>query len=83
MTTAIEKLTNILLLEAEKCQDRAVFGGLACYTDTWTKGATILFGPGATGWIQEVANRLRAYSDLTDLTARREAVGALLDMLKA
>ena len=33
--TPIEKLSKILNLEAEKYQDRAVFGGLARYADTW------------------------------------------------
>ena len=48
MTAPIEKLTKILHLEAEKYQDRAVFGGLARYADTWLQEAKAVFGPEAT-----------------------------------
>jgi len=78
----IKKLTKILHLEAEKCQDRAVLGGLARYTDTWLREARATFGPEADAWVQGVADRLRAYSDLSDPSARREAVTALLNLLK-
>ena len=50
MTTATEKLTKILNLEAEKCQDRAVFGGLVQYADTWLQEAETAFGPDAADW---------------------------------
>jgi len=83
MTTPVEKLTNILCLEAEKYQDRAVFGGLARFADTWLREAGDTFGPEATDWVQAVADRLRAYSDLPDRTSRQEAVTELLEMLKA
>ncbi|MEE8307857.1 MAG: hypothetical protein V3R81_11370, partial [Gammaproteobacteria bacterium] len=72
MTTPIEKLTKILRLEAEKCQDRAVFGGLARYADTWSKESKDLFGPEASGWAQEMSTRLRAYSSLPDQAARQQ-----------
>jgi ATP-dependent DNA helicase RecG len=83
MITPVEKLTKILRLEAERYQDRAVFGGLARYADTWYQEAKAAFGPGETDWIQKVTDRLRAYSSLPDLAVRQEAVGALLEMLKA
>jgi len=83
MTTPIEKLTKILRLEAEKYQDRAVFGGLARYTDTWLQEAEAAFGLEAAGWVQAVADRLRAYSSLPDPAARKEAMAALLEMLQA
>ncbi|HUV89330.1 MAG TPA: ATP-dependent DNA helicase RecG [Anaerolineae bacterium] len=83
MTTPIKKLTKILQLEAEKYQDRAVFGGLARYADTWVQEAGAALGPEASGWAQEVADRLRAYRDLPDSVARQEAVAALLEMLQA
>ncbi len=83
MTTPVKKLTNILRLEAEKCQDRAVFGGLARYTDTWSQEARAAFGPEADDWIQAVADRLGVYGSLPDQTARQEAVATLLEMLKA
>jgi ATP-dependent DNA helicase RecG len=82
MTTPTEKLIAILHLEAEKCEDRAVLGGLARYADTWMREARTTFGSGAEDWAQAVADRLRAYSDLPDQTARRGAVTTLLRMLE-
>jgi ATP-dependent DNA helicase RecG len=70
----IEKLTKILRLEAEKCEDRAVFGGLTRYADTWLQEAN--------AWIQQVAERLCLYSDLSDKPARQETLTSLLEMLK-
>jgi ATP-dependent DNA helicase RecG len=82
MTTPVEKLTKILRLEAEKHQDRAVFGGLVRYADTWAIEAEDFFEPAAADWIREVTDLLRAYSALSDHTARQKAMAALLDMLK-
>jgi ATP-dependent DNA helicase RecG len=82
MTTPIEKLTKILRLEEEKCQDRAVFGGLARYADTWLQEASVTFDPDGDAWVQQVAERLRTYSDLSDHSARQEALAALSEMLK-
>lgn len=82
MTTPIEKLTKILRLEAEKCQDRAVFGGLGRYADTWLEEAGDAFGPDAAGWVQGVADRLRGYGGLPDVSARQAALGALLETLQ-
>ncbi len=72
-TKPVEKLIKILELEAEKHQDQAVVGGLASYAETWTQEAQVAFGPDASAWIEEIAERLRTYSDLPDATARREA----------
>ncbi len=83
MTTPIKKLTKILRLEAERYQDRAVFGGLTRYADTWSREAQAIFGPEASDWIQEVADRLRVYSSLPEPAVRQETVAALLEMLKA
>lgn len=82
MTQAVEKLTKILLLEAEKHQDRAVFGGLARYADTWSQETEGLFIPEAADWVKEVTHRLRAYSSLADSVARQHAVATLLNMLQ-
>ncbi len=79
---SIQKLTKILNLETERYQDRAVFGGLARFADTWLQEAGADFGPEATGWVQAVADRLQAYSSLPDRTAREEAVTALLEMIE-
>jgi ATP-dependent DNA helicase RecG len=82
MTAPIQKLTKILRLEAEKCQDRAVFGGLVRFADTWLQEAEAAFGPDARTWVQGVADQLRAYSSLPDSAARQEAVAALLETLQ-
>ncbi|MDY6874880.1 MAG: ATP-dependent DNA helicase RecG [Chloroflexota bacterium] len=82
METPDEKLTKILHLEAEKCQDRAVFGGLARYVGTWLQEAEAAFGPEAADWIQAVADQLHAYSSLPDSAARHEAITALSELLQ-
>ncbi len=82
MTAPTEKLTNILQLEAEKYQDKAVWGGLARYADTWRQESQTAFGPDAADWVQEIAQRLRTYSDLPDAPARRQAMAALLEILE-
>ena len=83
MTTPTEKLGKILRLEAEKYQDRAVLGGLARYAATWSREAGAAFGPEAAGWVQAVADWLRAYSSLSDPAARQEAMATLLETLDA
>jgi ATP-dependent DNA helicase RecG len=83
MTTPVEKLSSILRLEAEKYQDRAVLGGLARYADTWLQEAGAAFGSEALDWVQEIASRLRTYSDLPDPSARQEAMNTLREALKA
>jgi ATP-dependent DNA helicase RecG len=82
MTTPVEKLTKILRLEAEKYQDRAVFGGLVRYADTWSKEAGDFFEPAAAGWTRDVTECLRAYSALSDQADRQKAMSTLLDMLQ-
>ena len=83
MTEAIEKLIKILRLEAERYQDRAVFGGLARYADTWLEEATTAFSPHASDWIEEVADRLRAYKSIPGAPARSAALDVLLEVLQA
>jgi ATP-dependent DNA helicase RecG len=78
----IEKLTKILHLEAERYQDRAVYGGLARYADTWVQEARGALGPQAENWIAEIRERLHTYSVLPDLVARKAAVATLLDILE-
>ncbi len=81
MTTPTEKIAKILRLEAEKYQDRAVLGGLACYADTWLREAGATFGPEAADWVQAVAGQLRAYSGLSNPVARQKAMATLLGTL--
>jgi ATP-dependent DNA helicase RecG len=80
-TEPIDKLNKILDLEAEKHRDQAVVGGLASYVDTWIQEAQPVFGPEASPWVQEIAERLRTYSDLPDTAARREALAALREVV--
>ena len=82
MTLPVATLTKILELEAEKCQDRAVLGGLSRYADTWLEEAKESFPPQASDWIRGIADQLRAYSGLPDHDARQKAIVALLETLK-
>ena len=68
----IQKLTKILRLESEKLEDRAVFGGLGRYAATWAEEAARLMGSEATGWVEQIAQRLRAYASLPTPAARRQ-----------
>lgn len=40
-----------------------MIGGLARYADTWLREASRAYGPEAVGWVDEIARRLRDYSD--------------------
>jgi ATP-dependent DNA helicase RecG len=83
MVKPLEILEKILQLEEMdySFQDKAVAGGLACYADTWQKQAGAAFGESALPWVDDIANRLRAYSSL-QLEARREAMQALKEVLR-
>lgn len=78
MSRPVDKLIKILRLEAERHQDKAVVGGLASYADTWNRVAQQEFGLDAAEWIDEIAVRLRTYSDLPHAEARRKALTGLL-----
>jgi len=84
MAKPLEILEKILNLEEKDYtyQDKAVAGGLARYADTWLKQATQAFGETARPWVEDIANRLRAYSSL-HLETRPEAMAALREMLRA
>jgi len=82
MTKPIDRLIKILRLEAERHQDKAVVGGLASYADTWLQDAKPAFGPAASDWVQEIAERLRTYSDLPDTASRREALVTLQGVVR-
>ncbi|HDQ72448.1 MAG TPA: ATP-dependent DNA helicase RecG [Chloroflexi bacterium] len=86
MITPTEKLSKILHLEAERYRNRAVFGGLGRYADTWLEEAREAFGPQATeattAWIEEIARRLRAYGNLSDQANRRSALHALINLVQ-
>ena len=78
MVKPLEILEKILNLEEKDYtyQDKAVAGGLARYADTWVKQAVGAFGEPARPWVEDIADRLRAYSSL-EIEARREAMQAL------
>ncbi len=82
MKKPVDKLVKILLLEAERHQDRSVVGGLASYAETWAQEAKQEFGPTWSDWIDEVAVRLRTYSELPNVAARRKALASLYQVLK-
>lgn len=83
MQNPVEKLTKILQYEAETgYEDRAMLGGLSRYTETWLREAGRAFGEGAGAWCRDIAARLYAYSTLPTPVARREALTALLEVLK-
>ena len=82
MTEPVKKLMKILRLEAEKHKDQAVVGGLASYAGTWTREAERTFGPESSDWVQEIAERLRTYSELPDSAARRDALTALQTVIR-
>ncbi|HOU13191.1 MAG TPA: ATP-dependent DNA helicase RecG [Anaerolineae bacterium] len=83
MAKPLEILEKILNLEEKDYtyQDKAVAGGLARYADTWLKQATQTFGETARPWIEDIANRLRAYSSL-HLETRPAAMAALREAVR-
>jgi ATP-dependent DNA helicase RecG len=83
MVKPLEILEKILNLEEKDYtyQDKAVAGGLARYADTWVKQAVSAFGEPARPWVEDIADRLRAYSSL-EIEARREAMEALRTALR-
>ncbi len=82
MNTPTEKLTKILLLEEESGRrDRAVIGGLARFADTWLAEADAAY-PTAKEWVQDVAERLRAYSGLSSPQERHAALQELQQLLQ-
>ena len=82
MVRPLEILTKMLKLEQDDYdyQDKAVAGGLARYAETWRKQALEGFGANAAGWIDDVANRLVAYSSLEPV-ARKAALETLRNIL--
>ncbi|MGC9357841.1 MAG: ATP-dependent DNA helicase RecG [Anaerolineae bacterium] len=84
MIDPLDTLKKMLTLEQRdyEYQDKAVAGGLARYADTWITQARKIYGSQAQAWIEEVANRLRAYSSLQP-EARKEALRVLREVLEA
>lgn len=77
-----EKLLKILRTEAERYEDRAVIGGMKRFAETWVREATEVYGEEAAGWIEAIADRLRAYSELTETQERVSALSDLQRLLE-
>ncbi len=77
---SFDKLAKILKLEADTgCRDRAMIGGLSQYAATWQEEARREAGDDTR--LEAVGDRLRAYSSLPSLDARRQAVDEILGLL--
>jgi ATP-dependent DNA helicase RecG len=82
MTSAFEKLDKILLLEQEQNhRDKAVIGGLARFADNWREQAQREIDDEV--WIDQIAQQMRAYSQLTSQEDRRASLDALRESLSA
>ena len=75
-TTPLQTLLNILNLEAQQYNNRAVIGGMARFSSTWRNEAREYFGPEAADWVQEIADRLLTYPTLS-LEERKQALAEL------
>jgi len=80
-TTPLEKLTEILEVEAERHLDRAVSGGLSGYAAAWKAEALAYFEPHADEWIQQLSDRMDAYSKL-DVDQRQQALREIIDLAR-
>jgi ATP-dependent DNA helicase RecG len=84
MAKPLETLEKILSLEEVdyQYQDKAVAGGLARYAETWIKQAEGLYDRTAFAWIEDVANRLKAYTSLSPET-RETLLRELREILRS
>jgi ATP-dependent DNA helicase RecG len=84
MAKPLETLEKILNLEAldYQYQDKAVAGGLARYAETWIKQAEELYGRAAFAWIEDIADRLKAYTSLSPET-RKTLLYELREILRS
>jgi ATP-dependent DNA helicase RecG len=82
MTSALEKLEKILQLESEQShRDKAVIGGLARFAENWREQALREFDDEA--WVNEIAEQMRTYSQLTTQDERQASLGALRTVLQS
>jgi ATP-dependent DNA helicase RecG len=81
-SSALDKLTRILLLEQEQgCNDRAVIGGLGRFLQFWERQARQELGPAHSARIDGVAQALAGYDGLAR-QAREAAVQSALSLLQ-
>jgi ATP-dependent DNA helicase RecG len=82
MTSALDKLTNILRLEQEEgYRDKAVIGGLARFADAWHEQAQQETQDAE--WLDHVTEQMRSYSRLASSEARQAHLKVLCETLKA
>jgi ATP-dependent DNA helicase RecG len=82
MANPLNTLRKMLTLEEDDYhfQDKAVAGGLVRYAATWRRQAQQAFGAAREDWIEDIAEKMEAYSSL-DSKARPEALRALRNLL--
>lgn len=78
---AVEKITKILRLEAQTgYNDKAVTRGLGSFAGAWiADAAKNNLDP---SWAEDLADDMRAYSDMKDIEARKGAIQAILTQLQ-
>ena len=78
---AVEKITKILRLEAQTgYNDKAVIRGLGSFAGAWiADAAKNNLDP---SWAEDLADDMRAYSDMKDIEARKGAMQAILTQLQ-
>lgn len=76
MTSTLDKLEKILQLEREQNhRDKAVIGGLARFADNWREQA--LQEMDNEEWVNQIAEQMRAYSQLVTQEERQASLEAL------
>ncbi len=81
-SSALDKLTRILLLEQEQgCNDRAVIGGLGRFLQYWERQAREELEPAQQARVDEVMRALTGYADLGQ-AEREGAVQSTLRLLQ-
>jgi ATP-dependent DNA helicase RecG len=80
MTSALDKLEKILQLEREQNhRDKAVIGGLVSFADNWREQA--LQEVDNEEWVNQIAEKMRAYSRLVTREERQASLEALREDL--
>src|SRR3972149_5402345 len=76
---SFDKLAKILKLEIDTgYRDRAMIGGLSQYAPKWQEEA---LRDAESERVNAIADRLRPYSTLSDLDARRQSIDEIVTLL--
>ncbi len=83
MPSALETLVKILKLEREQgCKNKAVIGGLSAYSEKWLQDAHKQARlPQHHILVDELADLMRAYDDIANLTERAKTISYMLDRI--